>query len=121
MVIWKFSASLACALSQLLSARSLWISHTINGTMNPRMMPDRWVINAMLRSSELLPAVGAGGGGGVADSGGTLIANLPSRLRLDGAGQTVRPSRVAVKRPASHIARGARPGAAICHNADHLV
>src|SRR5690348_2864693 len=120
MVIWKFSASLACALSQLLSARSLWISHTINGTMKPRMIPDRWVINAMLRSSELLPAVGAGGGG-VADSGGTLIANLPSRLRLDGAGQTVRPSRVAVKRPASHIVRGAWPGAAICHGPDHLV
>src|SRR6476659_434992 len=51
MVIWKFSASLDWSLRKALSDRSLLISQTISGTMKPRMMPDRWVSIASVRSS----------------------------------------------------------------------
>src|SRR5690348_12160135 len=65
--------------------------------MKPRMTPDRWVISATLRSSELLPAVGAGGG--VTDSGGTLIINSPNVLD---ARQTLRCLCLPVKHRRAH-------------------
>src|SRR6185437_5521480 len=69
----------------------------INGTRNPRMIPDRWVSIARLRSS-LLPL--ASGGLWGTDSGGTPIAFLPRNSDgRDGPRVDSRPTRAACQAP----------------------